>query len=76
MPANLSQPLMGPFRLGAHNDGVRALQERLNEVLDPPPGANRLFGGLQTAVLESRFVRLATDGAFGAKTEAAVMRFQ
>lgn len=60
MPTNLNQLLLGPFRKGARNDGVRALQERLNEVLAGTPG----------------FVRLGTDGAFGAKTEAAVLRFQ
>lgn len=60
MPTNLGQPLLGPFRQGARNDGVRIVQERLNEVLAGVPG----------------FARLGTDGAFGAKTAAAVVRFQ
>lgn len=60
MPVNLSAPIMGPFRTGMRNDGVRLVQERLNELLAGTPG----------------FVRLGPDGAFGGKTETAVMRFQ
>jgi peptidoglycan hydrolase-like protein with peptidoglycan-binding domain len=60
MGVNLSQPIVGPLRVGIRNDAVRVVQERLNEVLSGTPGN----------------VRLGTDGAFGDKTRAAVVRFQ
>ncbi len=60
MPVKLTSPIMGPFRVGMRNDGVRLVQERLNEVLTGTPG----------------FMRLGTDGALGSKTEAAIIRFQ
>src|SRR6478672_10355650 len=60
MAVNLSQPIVGPLRVGIHNDAVRLVQERLNEVSAASPGVTRL----------------GADGAFGGKTQAAVVRFQ
>lgn len=60
MAVNLSQLIVGPLRVGIRNDAVRLVQEHLNEVLAGTPG----------------FARLGPDGAFGGKTEAAVIRFQ
>lgn len=60
MATNLNLPLMGPLRVGARGDAVRMVQERLNELMAGVPGAQRL----------------GADGAFGNKTEDAVVRFQ
>lgn len=60
MPANLNLPLVGPLRAGARGDAVRLVQERLNDLMAGVPGGQRL----------------GADGAFGNKTEAAVVRFQ
>ncbi len=60
MSVNLATTLIGPFRAGMRNDGVRLVQMRLNEVLAGTPG----------------HIRLGTDGIFGSRTGAAVARFQ
>lgn len=60
MATNLNLPLVGPLRAGARGDAVRVVQERLNELMAGVPGGQRL----------------GADGAFGSKTEAAVLRFQ
>lgn len=77
MSVDLNQPLLGPFRVGQRGDGVRQVQQRLNEVLDPPAGSGIFgLGQMLGGVPGPRFVRLVADGAFGAKTSAAVVRFQ
>jgi len=77
MPANLSAPIMGPFRIGLRNDGVRVVQERLNEVARA--GAPRLVPdgafGQKTDAAVREFQKskgLRADGVVGPLTAKAL----
>jgi peptidoglycan hydrolase-like protein with peptidoglycan-binding domain len=77
MPANLTAPIMGPFRTGLRNDGVRVVQERLNEVARA--GAPRLvpdgaFGQKTDAAVRDfqKAMGLKADGVVGPLTAKAL----
>lgn len=77
MPANLAAPIIGPFRTGLRDAGVRVVQERLNEVARA--GAPRLVPdgafGQKTDAAVREFQRskgLKADGVVGPLTAKAL----
>ncbi len=77
MPANLSAPIMGPFRIGLRNDGVRVVQERLNELAragTPRLVADGAFGQKTDAAVREfqKSKGLKADGVVGPLTAKAL----
>jgi peptidoglycan hydrolase-like protein with peptidoglycan-binding domain len=77
MPANLTAPIMGPFRIGHRNDGVRVVQERLNELAragSPRLTADGAFGRKTDAAVRDfqKGRGLKVDGVVGPLTAKAL----
>lgn len=75
MAVNLSSPLMGPFRSGQRSDGVRLIQERLNELgAQPRVGTDGVLGPKTTAAIRAFQTRgrLKVDGVVGPVTAKAL----